>query len=150
MASQSYPKTSRASDGIRYTNQVRNTHQEQAHFQNQRRSTAKIILEEELELEKEQELEHEPSYKRSRPTPGAALHQELPCTRSHPTPRKTDTKYQVDQVPGKPDTRKVGKQTPDTKRVENLNFRRRLEFTQKFPDTWVSPSMIFQVSWGRI
>ena len=102
--------------------------------------------EREQEPEKEQELEHKPSYKRSRPTPGTVLHQELPCTRSHSTPRKTDTKYQVDQVPGRPDTRKVGKQIPDTKRVENLNFRRRLEFTQEVPDTWVSPNKIFQVS----
>ena len=40
----------------------------------------------------------------------------------------------------------MGKQTPDTKRVENLNFRRRLEFTKEVPDTWVSPNMISQVS----
>ena len=129
MVGQSYPKTSRASDGIRYTTQVRNTHQ------NQRRSTARIVLEEELKLEKEQELEHEPSYTRSRPTSGAALHQELSYTRSHPTSEKSDTKYQVDQVPGK----------SDTTRVESQNFRRRLEFTQEAPDTWVLPNMILQV-----
>ena len=97
----------------------------------------------EYEPEKEQELEHEPSYKRSCPTSGNALHQKLYYTRSCITSGKPDTRVQVNQAPGKSDTRKVENQTPDT---GNQNFRRKLEFIQEVPDTWVSPNMIFQVS----